>query len=58
MRLSSQRGRKPFEVSLSAEAKADLALEMSRALDDALAARFTTETDLEQIGRASCRERV
>ena len=38
--------RKPFDVKLSDEARTDLALDLSRALDDALAARTATETDV------------
>ena len=38
--------RKPFEISLSADALEDLGLELSRALDDALAVRSATEQDI------------
>lgn len=38
--------RKPFEIRLSEDAKADLALDLSRALDDALSARSATEADV------------
>lgn len=38
--------RKPFEVKLSKDDRDDLALDLSRALDDALAARSATEADV------------
>ena len=40
-------GRKPFELSLSKDQRDDLALELTRALDDALSVRSVTEQDIE-----------
>lgn len=39
----AKKSRKPFEVKLSDDQRTDLALDLSRALDDALAARSATE---------------
>ena len=44
--MSTKRARAPFDVTLSADKRQTLCLELSRALDDALSARTVSDTDL------------
>lgn len=45
-KTTSKQGRKPFEVKLSADEIADLGIELSRDIDDALAARSATDAEV------------